>query len=191
MVVPEWARRWSALRRPCGSAVVDLPTLGRPMMATSMVSVVFLPRRMRRRLTCAARRRGDRPRRYRARGYREDRRADSVENVGVGFLRHGIHFVHGNHKRFASGAQEPAEFFVEGVSPAWLSTPERAGQPSDGYMRLAEDFLRDQCLVVRDDAASIYDFQRAAAPLGFAVDAVTRDARLVGDDSAARAGQND
>jgi len=49
-------------------------------------------------------------------------------------------------------------------------------------MRLAQDFLRDQRLVVRDEAAGINDFQRPAAPLRLAVDAVTGDARLIGDD---------
>src|SRR5437879_11295335 len=56
-------------------------------------------------------------------------------------------------------------------------------------MRLAEDFLGDQRLVVRDDAAGVHDFQRPAAPFRLAIDAVTGDARLVGDDGAARTRQ--
>src|SRR6266581_3315910 len=56
-------------------------------------------------------------------------------------------------------------------------------------MRLAQDFLRDQGLVVWDEAPGIDDFQLPAAPFGLAVDAVARDARLVGDDGTAGAGQ--
>src|SRR5260370_38954822 len=56
-------------------------------------------------------------------------------------------------------------------------------------MSLTQDFLRNQCPVVRNEAAGIHDFQCAAAPLRLAVDAVAGDARLVGDDGAARAGQ--
>ena len=56
-------------------------------------------------------------------------------------------------------------------------------------MRLAQDFLRDQRLIVREEAAGIDDFQCAAAPLRLAVNAVTSNARLVGDDGAACPGQ--
>src|SRR5438046_31836 len=56
-------------------------------------------------------------------------------------------------------------------------------------MRLAQDFLRNKGFVVRHDTACIDYFQRPAAPLRFAVDAVAGDARFVGHDCASRAGQ--
>jgi len=93
---------------------VDLPTLGLPMMATSMTSgcFFFLDR--------------GHDADLRERGIEEivhpsavlgsdgeDRHAKAMENIGVGFLRHGVDFVDGDDKRFASGAQEPRQFFVE------------------------------------------------------------------------------
>src|SRR6266478_9881900 len=121
---------------------------------------------------------------------REDWNADAMENAGVGFLRHGVDFVDGNHKRFAGRTQEPRQFFVEGrqASLAVYNQDEERGL-LDRHMRLAQDFLRDQGLVVGDDAASIDNLQRPAAPLCLAVNPVARDARLVGDNGAARAGQ--
>ena len=120
----------------------------------------------------------------------EDGNADAMENVGVGFLRHGVDFVDGNHKRFAGSTQEAGEFFVEGRK-AGLAVHDQHEQRGllDGYMSLAQDFLRDQGFVIGDDAAGIDNFQRATTPFGFAIDAVACDAGLVGDDGAARAGQ--
>ncbi len=113
-----------------------------------------------------------------------------MKNGGVRFLRHGVHFVDGDHKRFAGGAQQPRQLFVE-RRKARLAVHNQNEQRRllDRHMRLAQDFLRDQGLVVRYDTAGIDDFQRPAAPLGLAVDAVAGDAGLVGDDGAARAGQ--
>src|SRR5207302_2767468 len=59
----------------------------------------------------------------------------------------------------------------------------------DGNLRLAKDFLRDQSLFVGNDPAGVDHFQRLAAPLRFAVDAVARDTGFARDDGAARAGQ--
>jgi hypothetical protein len=121
---------------------------------------------------------------------RENRDANAIENGGVGFLRHGIHFVYGDDKWFAGGAQEACQFFVEGRKSglAIHHQDEQCGL-LDGHMRLAQDFLRDYGFVVRNDAPGIDDFQRAAAPLCLAVNPIARYARLVGDDGAACAGQ--
>src|SRR5437016_12400677 len=106
-----------------------------------------------------------------------------MENAGARFLRHGIHFVYGDEKRFAGGAQEPRQFFAERRKTR-LAIDYQNEQRGflDGYMGLAQDLLRDQSFVIRNDAAGIHNFQRPSAPLGFAVNPVTSDARLVGDD---------
>ena len=118
------------------------------------------------------------------------RNAEAMENVGVGFLRQGVHFIDGDHKGLAGGAQKPGEFFVERhqASLAIHDQDEQRGL-LDGHVGLAQDFLRDQGFVVRDDAAGVNDLQGAAAPFGSAIDAVAGDAGLVGDDGAARAGE--
>src|SRR6266481_5690240 len=56
-------------------------------------------------------------------------------------------------------------------------------------MRLPQNLLRNERLVVRNDAASVDNLKGVAAPLRLAIDAISRDARLVGHDGAARAGQ--
>src|ERR1700682_1664224 len=91
-------------------------------------------------------------------GDREDWNADAMENAGVGFLRHGVDFVDGDHKRFAGSAQEPRQFFVE-RSKARLAVHDQneQGRLLDGHMRLAQDFLRNQGFVVRDDPTGIDD----------------------------------
>src|SRR5437879_6771610 len=113
-----------------------------------------------------------------------------MEYGGVGFLRRGIHFVHGNEKRLAGGAQEPGQLFVEGRK-AGLAIDYQNEQRGflDGYMRLAQDFLGNQSLVVRHDTACIDYFQRPAAPFGPAVDAIAGNTRLIGDNGATRASQ--
>ena len=116
--------------------------------------------------------------------------ADAMENAGAGFLGHGVDFIDGDDERLAGGTQEARQLFIE-RSEARLAVHDQNEQGGflDGDMGLAEDFLGDQRAVVGDEAAGIHDFQGAAAPLGFAIDAVARDAGLVGDDGAARAGE--
>src|SRR5439155_15633357 len=112
-----------------------------------------------------------------------------MEYGGVGFLRQGIHFVHGNEKRLAGGAQEPGQLFVEGRK-AGLAIDHQNEERGflDGYMRLAQDFLRNKGFVVRDDAAGVNDFQLPAALFILAVDAVAGDSWLFVYDSEELAG---
>src|SRR6266481_5535618 len=56
-------------------------------------------------------------------------------------------------------------------------------------MGLPQNLLRNERLVVRNDATSVDNLKRVAAPFRFAIDAIARDARLVSDNGAARAGQ--
>src|ERR1700682_3884222 len=71
-------------------------------------------------------------------GDREDGNADAMENAGVGFLRHGVDFVDGDHKRFAGSAQEARQFFVE-RSKSGLAVHNQNKQRGlfNGDMRLA------------------------------------------------------
>ena len=57
------------------------------------------------------------------------------------------------------------------------------------YACLAQNFAGDAGLVFGNDTARVHHFEVAAFPVGGAVDAVARDAGLVGDDRAARAGE--
>ena len=113
-----------------------------------------------------------------------------MEGRGIGLLRGGIDLVDRDDEGLPSAAQQASQFFVERreASLAVYDEDEQRGLV-DGHARLAQDFLGNQRLVVGKDAARIHDFQRAAAPVGFAIDAVAGDAGLVGDNRAARTGQ--
>ena len=124
------------------------------------------------------------------RGNRKHRNAERMKWRGIRFLRRRIHFIDSQHKRFAGAAQKPRQFFVERRETR-LAVHNKNQQRRffDGHLRLTENFLRDEPFLVGKDAAGVHDFQRLAAPFRFAIDAVARDARLIGDDGAPRAGQ--
>src|SRR6516162_11443310 len=113
-----------------------------------------------------------------------------MKRRGIRLLRRRIHFVDGKYKRLSRGAQAARQLLIERRETS-LAVHDQNEQRRlfDGNLRLAKDFLRDESLFVGNDSAGVDDFQRLAAPFGFAVDAVARDAGLVGDDGAARAGQ--
>ncbi len=120
----------------------------------------------------------------------KDGSAEAVEDGGVVDLRRGVDLVYGDDERFAGGAEEAGEFFVEGGETGLAVDDENEqGSFLDGDVCLSKDLLRDEGFVVGDDAAGVDDFDLMAAPFGFAVDAVARDAGFVGDDGAARSGQ--
>jgi len=113
-----------------------------------------------------------------------------MENAGAGFLGHGVDFIDGDDERLAGGAQEARQLFIErGEAGLAVHYQNEQGGLLNGDVGLTQDFLGDKRAVVGDEAAGIHDFQGAAAPFGFAVDAVAGDAGLVGDDGAARAGE--
>src|SRR5207249_6087545 len=103
-----------------------------------------------------------------------------MKNAGVRFLRYGVHFIYGDEKRLPGGAQEPRQLFVErGQTGLAVHNQNEQRGFLDGYVRLAQDFLRNQRLIVRHEAARVDDFERAASPLRLAVSAVASDSRLV------------
>ena len=106
------------------------------------------------------------------------------------FLAWRIDLVHRNEKRLAGAAEQAREFGID-RSGARLRIHHENEQRcfSDGDVRLAKNFLRDERLIVGNDSAGVHDLERAAAPVGFAVDAIARDARFVRDDGATRAGK--
>src|SRR5947199_6337669 len=113
-----------------------------------------------------------------------------METAGVRCLRYGVHFIYCDEKRLPGGAQEPRQLFVKrGQTGLAVDNQNEQRGFLDGYVRLAQDFLGNQRLIVRHEAARVDDFERAASPLPLAVNAVASDSRLVGDDGAARAGQ--
>src|SRR5258708_35652611 len=52
----------------------------------------------------------------------EDWNADAMENIRVGFLRHGVDFVDGNTNGLPVVRRSRASSSSRGVRPAWLST---------------------------------------------------------------------
>jgi len=115
------------------------------------------------------------------------RNAQFAKYVDAAFLRHSVHFVHGDHKFLARGTQHARQLFIERRQPrAAVYDQNQQRRLLDGHACLAKNFRWDQGLVVRHNAAGVDDFQRAAQPLGFAINAVAGDPRLVGDDGAAR-----
>src|ERR1700738_998673 len=56
-------------------------------------------------------------------------------------------------------------------------------------MGLPQNLLRDERLIVGDDAPGVDNLKRVAAPVRLAIDTIAGDARLVGHNGAARAGE--
>src|SRR5580704_5064472 len=122
------------------------------------------------------------------RGDGEYGHADAVKCGGIVFLGDGVHFVRGDNEGFAGRTEQSRELFVHRrETDLAVHYQDQEGGFANGDVGLAQNLLRDESFVVRDNAASIDDLQIAAAPFGFAVNAVARDAGLVGNDGAARA----
>src|SRR5215467_5261908 len=93
----------------------------------------------------------------------KDGDAKGMKRRGMSFLRWGIHFVHCKDERLPRGTQEARKFFVQ-WSQASLAVYDKNKQPRffDGHLRLPKNFLRNQCLFVRNDPARIDYFQSFA-----------------------------
>ena len=170
---------------------VDLPTLGRPIIATSITSGRFpllfrldhfhlRQRRIQQIVNpCAVFRRNG-----------KHRHAQGMKAGDIRFLRARIHFVGGNHERLAGGAQQPRQLLVERRDArVRVDHQHQHRGVFNRHARLSQNFARDQRLVVRHHPAGVHNFQRTPAPFGFAIDAIAGDARLIGDDGAARPGE--
>ncbi len=106
-----------------------------------------------------------------------------------GLLRH-VNFIYREDGRLAGAAKEEREFFVErSGAGAAVHNLDDAGCVFDGDTSLAQDFSGDAGFVFRDDSASVDHLKGTTLPVCGAVNAVARDARLIGDDGAARAGE--
>src|SRR5258708_33386204 len=99
-------------------------------------------------------------------------------------------FVPRNKKRFSGAAQKASQFFVQGSDPGLpVDNEQKQRGLVDGHMSLPQNLLRDERLIVGDDAAGVDNLKRVAAPIRFAIDTIAGDARLVGHDGASRAGE--
>ena len=71
----------------------------------------------------------------------EDGGAEAMEYGGVVFLGGGVDFVDGDDERFAGGAEEAGEFFVERrESGLAVDDENEQGRFLDGDVGLAQDF---------------------------------------------------
>jgi len=104
-------------------------------------------------------------------------------------IRH-IHFVDRDHRWLAGAAEQLGQLGVQGhQAGAAVNHLHDARGVFKGNSRLAQDFSRDEGFVVGDNAASVDDFERVPIPVAGAINAITCDSGLVGDDRAARAGE--
>jgi hypothetical protein len=106
------------------------------------------------------------------------------------FLLVAVDLVGSEEKRLSGANQEAREFAV-GTCDFGASVDDN--DDGSGLVecdaRLAEDFRGNEFLVFGDDPARIDDAELVSAPLGVAVEAVARDARLVADYGAARSSE--
>ena len=113
-----------------------------------------------------------------------------VERRGERFLHLRIDFVRDDRHRLARATQQARQLGIERrKAGAHVHDQQELRCRSNGDLRLAKDFTRNGGFVIRHDSSGVDDFERPALPGGRAIDAVARNARLVGDDRAPRAGQ--
>ena len=116
--------------------------------------------------------------------------SERVERRCVRLLQARVDFICRHHKRVSSGAQQPSEFLIERSEPRGaVDDQHEHGSIFNRHARLAKNLGGNQSLVVRNDAARVHNLDDTAMPFRFAVDTVAGNARLVGDDGAARARQ--
>lgn len=106
------------------------------------------------------------------------------------FEPRGISFIRQHEHRLADFVQESRQLAIH-RRDAFADINDEQDHLScrHGCLRLPQDAGWDERVFVRDDAASVHHFKRAATPLGPAMKAVARDARLVADNRPARANQ--
>jgi len=100
-----------------------------------------------------------------------------------------VDFIYSEDGRFTGTAEEERELFVErSGAGAAVDNLDDAGCVFNRDASLAQDFSGDAGFVFGDDSAGVDYLKGAAFLVCGAVDAVARDARLIGDDGTARAG---
>ncbi len=101
-----------------------------------------------------------------------------------------VRFVHGNHRRLARAPQQFRQFLIERHrTAAPIHHQHHARRVIDRIARLPQNFAGNSGFVLGDDPARVHHFEGAPFPIRVAVDAVARDARLVGHNRAPRPGQ--
>jgi len=104
-------------------------------------------------------------------------------------IRH-VHFVDRDDWRLPGAAKQLSELRIEGHGAgAAVNDLDDAGGVANRDFCLAQNFGGDHRFVVGDDAACVHDFEQMPIPVAGAINAVTGDSRLIGDDGAARAGE--
>ncbi len=113
-----------------------------------------------------------------------------VKHGCLRFLLRRVHFIGGDEQRLPGLPQQSRKLLIE-RRHALARVHDQNQQPGfiNGHARLAQNLARDGRLLIGDDAAGVHDFSGSPVPAHRAVDAVARDARLVGDDGAPRPGE--
>src|SRR5713226_7941413 len=120
-------------------------------------------------------------------GKREHGFTKPVKHGSLRFLLRRVHFIGGDEQRLPGLPQQSRKLLIE-RRHALARVHNQNQQPGliNGHARLAEDLARNGRLLIGDDAAGVHDLRGSPVPAYRAVDAVARDARLVGDDGAPR-----
>ena len=101
-----------------------------------------------------------------------------------------VHFIGDDYRRLTRTAKKLRQFEIErDGTGAGVRHQNHMRRILDRHMRLAKNFSGDTGFVFRDDPARVDHLEGPAFPFRSAVDAVARDAGLVGDDRAACTGQ--
>ncbi len=116
--------------------------------------------------------------------------AEAAEVLGGRVHLGRVDLVDGEEDGLAAAQQQARELHVgRGELGAAVDDHDDGVGFFERDLSLAENLAGDQGFVVGDDAAGVDQAGFAALPLDLAVDAVARDAGLVADDGAARAGE--
>jgi hypothetical protein len=101
-----------------------------------------------------------------------------------------VHLVDGE-KQGLAGAGEQARQLAIGACDlgARINNHDNGRRFFERNFGLAEDLRRDEILVFGNNAARIHHSKLVSEPFDFAIEAVSRDARLVSDDGAPRSSQ--
>src|SRR5713101_6588051 len=116
--------------------------------------------------------------------------AELVEFAAERHVPQRVGLVDGNDGRLAGAAETLREVSVRRENArAAVHDKDYACRGFDGFLRLAQDFAGEAGFFIGNDAAGVHHFKWTAIPRGLAIDAVARNARLVGDNRTARAGE--
>ena len=102
----------------------------------------------------------------------------------------GVHLVDGEKQRLAGARQQPRQFAIgPGNLGARIDDHDDRRRFFERDLGLAENFRRNEVLVVGNDAARIHHAKLVPQPFHLAIEAVARDAGFVADNGAPRSGQ--